>query len=303
MGFDRRRVVVAVDATPTSEGALRWAAARAADLATGLTLVYVYEPGAQATSEEADRDLAADFDIRSRQLTMMRDRMASTHPGLDIDSTILAGEPAELMTRVSRLTDCLVLGARGLGMLRSMLLRGTSDAVVTHGHGVVVVVNEGAVVDRAGPVLVGVDPGHESSRVVALARDEARRLGTGLRVCVISPLPELGHRAYGPVATQPGLLDDHAEQIARRALAGVIDDESVPVEIVGLPGDAASQLVVMSTEAAAVVVGSRGRGRAAGLFGGSVSRRVAQEARCPVLVVRPDVEDADQDPDDLLDGQ
>ncbi|WP_199509879.1 universal stress protein [Nucisporomicrobium flavum] len=58
------------------------------------------------------------------------------------------------------------------------------------------------------------------------------------------------------------------------------------LEADALIGDAASHLVEVSDTVALVVVGSRSRGGLAGLLLGSVSRRVAVHASCPVVVVR-----------------
>ena len=54
-------------------------------------------------------------------------------------------------------------------------------------------------------------------------------------------------------------------------------------------GRAADTLIAESSNAAMLVVGSRGRGGFRGLLLGSVSQQIAQHGSCPVVIVRPDL--------------
>jgi nucleotide-binding universal stress UspA family protein len=60
------------------------------------------------------------------------------------------------------------------------------------------------------------------------------------------------------------------------------------LRVKALEGSAVDTLATVSETALMLVVGSRGRGGFAGLLLGSVSSKVAGEARCPVLVVHGD---------------
>jgi nucleotide-binding universal stress UspA family protein len=73
---------------------------------------------------------------------------------------------------------------------------------------------------------------------------------------------------------------DHALAPWRRRFADVPVVPRLPI------ADRAAALIRESDGAALVVVGSRARGAVRGRLFGSVSRRVAQRARCPVIVVR-----------------
>jgi nucleotide-binding universal stress UspA family protein len=59
----------------------------------------------------------------------------------------------------------------------------------------------------------------------------------------------------------------------------------VPVDVEALVGEPAEVLVDLSQHLDLLVCGSRGYGPARAVLLGSVSRRVASEAHCPVIVV------------------
>jgi nucleotide-binding universal stress UspA family protein len=70
---------------------------------------------------------------------------------------------------------------------------------------------------------------------------------------------------------------------------GALGDD-VPVEVETRPGDAADVLIEASAELDILVCGSRRYGTLRSAVGGSVSRRVATHAKCPVVVVPRGVE-------------
>jgi nucleotide-binding universal stress UspA family protein len=71
-----------------------------------------------------------------------------------------------------------------------------------------------------------------------------------------------------------------AADLARHIAPGV--DVTTDLRV----GGAAPTLIDASTDAAMIVVGSRGRGRFTGTILGSVSVQVSAQARCPTIVVR-----------------
>ena len=126
-----------------------------------------------------------------------------------------------------------------------------------------------------GVVVVGVDGSPEASRAVSwagrLARDEGRQL------VVLHAVGELA----GPSAGAHDLVREEAERVGHHA-AGV------QVRTLVVTADPRQALLAAARDgAAAVVVGSRGRGPLRSLLLGSVSGTVARYAACPVVVVRP----------------
>jgi nucleotide-binding universal stress UspA family protein len=135
------------------------------------------------------------------------------------------------------------------------------------------------------PLVVGVDGSEDSLRALEWATDEAARGGLGLRVVhaslweryEVTP-PVFGAEPAGEVISER-VVAAAVERARRRA-------PDVKVSGAVIPLDAGRALVEAGREAAALVIGSRGRGGLAELLLGSVSLVVASRAVCPVVVVR-----------------
>ncbi|MFI9755149.1 universal stress protein [Streptomyces collinus] len=138
------------------------------------------------------------------------------------------------------------------------------------------------------PVVVGVDGSEASLRAVDWAADEAALRGVPLHV-VYASLWERYEHAVFPEGRKPAseclLTDVLAVAAAKRARARV-PGLSVTTEVV--PEGPVSVLRRAAHQAAALVLGSRGRGGAAELLLGSVCLAVAGRADAPVIVVRGD---------------
>src|SRR4051794_6600860 len=149
-------------------------------------------------------------------------------------------------------------------------------------------------VDTVGVAYVDTAEGQAALRS---AHALARRAGATLRVVTVT---RAGFAGYGETqartAEQRGLDYDEvegqhrvrAEQAARQAAAALGDD--VPVEVDAFLEDPADTLIRVSENVDLLVCGSRGYGPLRAVVLGGVSRRVAAEARCPVIVLPRGVE-------------
>jgi nucleotide-binding universal stress UspA family protein len=140
-------------------------------------------------------------------------------------------------------------------------------------------------------IIVGVDGSPESDAAIRWAAHDAALRGLPLTlVYVESPAPATWAQAPA-LAQSPeeqhtenrGLLD-HASMIARAAVATqiVVNSELLP------PSAPIPTLVDLSTDAALIVVGSRGRGALSRSVLGSVSAGLIRHAHCPVALIRDD---------------
>ena len=139
---------------------------------------------------------------------------------------------------------------------------------------------------NVGVVVVGVDGSDASMDALRFAADEARRRGVPLRVvCGWSP-PVTG-RWPGGVMVDPEPFERAARHTVDAMITAVGSEfEGIEVEPIVAVGGGATALLEHCSDAALVVVGSRGRGGFKGLLLGSVSQQVVLHAPCPVVVVR-----------------
>jgi nucleotide-binding universal stress UspA family protein len=136
-------------------------------------------------------------------------------------------------------------------------------------------------------VVVGVDESEESQRALRWAGQLASWTGAELDV-VAAWQRVTGRYGWGTI---PVGWDSSAER--ERIVQNLLDkafggQRPANVNVVICEAEPAALLIEQSETALAVVVGSRGLGGFSGLLLGSVSRKVAEHAKCPVLVVHGD---------------
>lgn len=143
-------------------------------------------------------------------------------------------------------------------------------------------------------VIVAVDGSAAADNALDWAADEADLRGASLEVVHAwdNATPEGRDWTERILSEQADEIVRTAAERARRRRAGLTVANSVRR---GDPGDV---LTEVGRSADLMVMGSRGRGGFVGMLLGSVSRRVASEAVCPLLVVRGGEAGAAQPPYD-----
>jgi nucleotide-binding universal stress UspA family protein len=198
--------------------------------------------------------------------------------------------PARGLVEASAGADLLVVGARGLGSLRGLLLGSVSQYCLQRATVPVAIVRVPA--ERSGGrprVVVGVDGSATAQRALEWGAEEARLRDATLHVVHAWNPPIL---AVPTMALDYGIFDDAAHAVVADALDGVdTSGLAEPVLRVIKVGTGGQVLVEQAEGADVVVVGSRGRGGFKGLLLGSVSQQVATHAACPVVVLPQDMRD------------
>jgi nucleotide-binding universal stress UspA family protein len=276
-------IVGGVDESAGARDALRWAVAEAsvrdaevlAVLAWGLLDQHAAVPqGFNPEYSDADADAALgrmiEAALPAEQLSVVR-----RHVVCDL--------PAHALLESAASADMLVVGARGLGGFKGLLLGSVSQHCVHHARTPTVVVRTGRA-DASARVVVGIDGSEHAQRALVWATDEARRRGAPLTVVYGYPVLPIGTYPYSTMTFDPDLMADAARHLVKDALQQ-LDTTGVDVMPVTTPGGASQAVLEQAANAALVVVGSRGRGALGRLVLGSVATQVVHHAPCSVAVI------------------
>ena len=279
-----RPVVVGVDGSASAYRAVEWAAGEAHRRGVGLRLVRAFSwTTADHPTGWVARYRDEMLDVSRRQVARAVRVAADTRPDVEAESQVEIGAPIEVLSSEARRAQLLVLGDRGLGEVAGLVLGSVAVSLAARGACPVVVVR-GERAGADGPVVVGVDGSPVSEAALAFAFDAAAARGVDL----------VAVHAWSPTAIDEELAslvewDASAESavLAERLAGWGQKYPQVAVRRTAVRDGAVRALVTASAGAQLVVVGSRGRGNAAGLLLGSVSHGVLHGAHCPVAVVRP----------------
>jgi nucleotide-binding universal stress UspA family protein len=137
------RVVVGIDGSPQSKQALAWAVDEARLRGLGLRVIYAFPAMVSILGTTAHEYYPK---VESEAKARFEEALAAAPSleGLDVERTLVAGNPAELLVEESRGAALLVVGASGRGSFSGMLLGSVSMHAVHQAHCPVVVVRPSA---------------------------------------------------------------------------------------------------------------------------------------------------------------
>jgi nucleotide-binding universal stress UspA family protein len=279
----KRNIVVGLDESTHAASALRWAVAHALEGHDRITAVLAW---GYLDQHHLEHDAPFDVHYSATIAAKAVDDLVRRAVGdlCDVRSVTACGLPATAILDTAKDADLIVVGARGIGGFRGLLLGSVSRQVLHGAHCPVAVVRDDAV--RGGePVVVGVDGSPPSQRALAWAAEHARRQRLPLVAVYAWYLPPAGYGLYAPCPNPVEFAADAQRflerQVTRIDTSGLI----TPVECRTVGERPAAALLRAGATASIVVVGARGHGRIANLALGSVSDQVSHHATCPVVVV------------------
>jgi nucleotide-binding universal stress UspA family protein len=272
-------IVVGMDGSSSAGRALDWAIEQAVRERRQLTLAHGVDPAGsvwldpiggadQRSLLESQRDDALDMLAKARQYVALK------APNLSVHESVWIADPARMLLELAETAALLVVGSRGRGPVRSLLLGSVGVAVTRNAACPVVVVRPGNPgVVRHG-VVVGADGTPDSLATVELA----------YRLASVHTMPlTILHCAW---EWRPNETPEETRLRAVEPLSGLAErfpDVRARVEVVH--GDPADLLIEESKRMDLVVVGAHHGTRFAALLHGSVAESVVEHAVSPVVVV------------------
>ncbi len=139
-------------------------------------------------------------------------------------------------------------------------------------------------------VLVPVDLGDQSRRILEHAKMVADRFGSRIDLLYCFPNPQFPDATGLLTPFSPDLIED-ARKDSERQLGGLLtakEREQYHVTAVVILGDPLTQITDYAKRADIdlIVMGTHGRSGLTHMFLGSVAERAVRTAPCPVLTVR-----------------
>lgn len=290
------RVVVGFDGSDTARVAARWAADEAISRGRGLTLAHAVLPPVSGAGFGATipppLDLVTSLQEKAR-IELLRE--ADALPGTGIEVCVEIGSPSGLLLDASQSAHLLVLGSRGHGGFRGLLLGSVGSQVAAHAACPTVIFRD-AHIPASHHLVVGIDGSPNSEVALGFGFEMASRHGWELIAVHAWEVPayDLIVVPSGPVPVPFTDVADDEVRLAAEVLSGFradFPDVRVHERLVrAAPADA---LLVEGKDAAMIVVGTRGRGPTAVAVLGSVSNAVLHKAHVSVAVVPYEEPDGD----------
>lgn len=282
------RIVVGVDGSDAAANAVAWAVAEAKLRHCGMVLMATVVPPVATSGFGAS--FPPTFDLMSgleRSAQELLDETAKQCHGVDVLTRVEIGSASSVLIAASESAAMIVMGSRGRGGFTGLLLGSVGAQVASHAQCPVAIIRS-APRASAHEIVVGIDESPAAQAALGFAFEIADRHGFTVVAVHAWDVPayDLLVIPNAPIPVPLGDVADDEIRLAAEVLAGfrsAYPDVRVQERLVrGAPVEA---LLSAATDAAMIVVGTRGHGPAVGALLGSVSNGVLHKAELPVVVV------------------
>jgi nucleotide-binding universal stress UspA family protein len=233
------------------------------------------------------------------------DSATLNHLGLDLERRgikveMRAFESASVGPALTQAIDdaspqLVVLGATRHGATHSALMGSTIQSVIQHATGPVAIVPHGYQRPSQGIKTVGAAyaPTEEGLDALRVGAGLARVGGVKFKAIQVLDPKHAAQQSHGLLAEQHHEVTEEETGSAAKRLRDVDHFQSLvgdladglDAELDTLYNDPADGLLAAAGHVDLLVMGSRGRGGRRSVIFGSVSRKVAEQAPCPVVIV------------------
>lgn len=281
-----RTWVVGSDGSAGAEYALRWALAQAVGRARSLHVVRAWQLPTMGAEQFGVGPFA---DMEPTEAHPGLGALAADAAGADLEVTseVTYGGASHMLLESGEGAALLVVGSRGLGGFRRLLLGSVSHQCATHAHGPVVVVRRPADDVTSGPVVSRLVVGVDGSPAACEALRWAHTFAGG-------EIPVLAMGTWTSSAFGGDEVHSELERLfqhAQSSFEATVDTVEAELGAGGyferkfVSGAPAVALIEECELTGLLVVGERGhRFQTFGLLG-SVAMEVLHRAQCPVAVI------------------
>jgi nucleotide-binding universal stress UspA family protein len=140
---NQEKIVVGVDGSGHSGQALNWAAREAKLRSASLEVIYVF-PALVSLVGSTAHEYYPEVEQEAAQVLDRALADAPVDPSVPMERVLVPGSPAKVLVEASDNASMLVVGSRGLGEFRGMLLGSVSIHCVQQARCPVVVVRSGS---------------------------------------------------------------------------------------------------------------------------------------------------------------
>lgn len=294
-------IIVGIDGSEQSYGALLWAAGEARRRNRPIRLVTAYALPVFTGSGFDSSYTMINEQALSEGVAQILDEAKKRLAGQDVElrATVETGDASAILEKLSEKAELMVVGSRSARGFFGRLLGTVSTSLPAHSHCPVVVVplawaekhrEDAATLTPSHGVAVGSDGSEQARKAILAAAAQADRMGVNLKL-INALAPYTGALTWVPAAVDFEAVYREVQELQEKIQAWVgkyYPDLTVEPELID--GSPVEVLLEVGERSDLVVVGTRGRGGLAGMLLGSTSQGVLHGSQNPVMIV-PELRD------------
>lgn len=287
---ENETILVGVDGSQSSIDALIWSQALGSHLGLAVTAVMAWDHPTRSTAPDREGQNLTPEEMDEEVVTALR--KAADEAGCDdVTCHALRGPTRTALQSASAApgVNMLVLGTRGLGPIRGLMLGSVSRNLLFSTKCPLVLIPKDGAKPQFDRIVVGLDVSPISATVAAWSARWCRDLGASATVLrCVDPGSEHSSERFDEIMNRcrDDLDIDYCD---------VFHELRVPHEAIALAGDPRQQLIEVAQDqnAGVIVIGQRGMGQFDGL-GGTASFLV-RHSPLPLAII-PEMDDGHEAP-------